>query len=174
MQERADRPNVASQPRAEEPDLTHVDSAGRAAMVDVGEKAVTRREATASGRILLLPETLRAIRANEVKKGDVLGLARIAGLQAAKETARLIPLCHPLPLDHVRVDLALEDAPPAVRVVATARSVGRTGVEMEALTAAGVALLTVYDMVKAIDRAAEIRDLRLDEKSGGKSGDWRR
>jgi cyclic pyranopterin phosphate synthase len=143
-------------------------------MVDVGEKVVTRREATASGRIRLLPETVRLIRANEVKKGDVLSVARLAGLQAAKETSRLIPLCHPLPLDHVQVDLALEDDPAAVRATATARTSGRTGVEMEALTAVAVALLTVYDMVKAIDRAAEIGAVRLEEKSGGKSGAWRR
>jgi cyclic pyranopterin phosphate synthase len=114
------------------------------------------------------------IRANEVKKGDVLSVARLAGLQAAKETSRLIPLCHPLPLDHVQVDLALEDDPAAVRATATARTSGRTGVEMEALTAVAVALLTVYDMVKAIDRAAEIGAVRLEEKSGGKSGAWRR
>ncbi len=156
------------------PALTHVDEAGRAAMVDVGEKAVTRREATASGRIRLQPATVRAIRENAVAKGDVLGVARLAGIQAAKETSRLIPLCHPLPLEHVEVDVAVEDEPPAVRVRVTARTSGKTGVEMEALTAASVALLAVYDMVKASDRGAVIDDVRLEEKSGGKSGQWAR
>ncbi len=174
MEQRAKHKGAPPEATSPVPALTHVDAAGRAAMVDVGEKAVTRREARATGRIRLLPETLRAIRENEVQKGDVLGVARVAGIQAAKETSRLIPLCHPLPLDHVEVDLTLEDAPPAVRVVATARNSGRTGVEMEALTAAAVALLTVYDMVKAIDRWAEIGEVRLEEKSGGKSGEWRR
>jgi len=143
-------------------------------MVDVGDKAVTRRVARASGRILLEPDTLRAIRANAIAKGDVLGVARLAGIQAAKETSRLIPLCHPLPLEHVAVECELEEDPPAVRVVGTARTEGRTGVEMEALTAVSVALLAIYDMVKAVDRGAEIGEVRLEEKSGGKSGSWRR
>jgi cyclic pyranopterin phosphate synthase len=161
-------------PSAPPPTLTHVDDAGQAAMVDVGEKAVTRREATASGRIRLLPATVRAIRENAVAKGDVVGVARRAGIQAAKETSRLIPLCHPLPLEHLEVDVTVEDDPPAVRVMATARTSGKTGVEMEALTAASIALLAVYDMVKAIDRGAVIDEVRLEEKSGGKSGEWRR
>jgi cyclic pyranopterin phosphate synthase len=156
------------------PALTHLDKAGRAAMVDVGEKGVTRREATASGRIRLLPATVRAIRENALAKGDVLGVARLAGIQAAKETSRLIPLCHPLPLEHVEVDVAVEDDPPGVRVRATARTSGKTGVEMEAFTAASVTLLAVYDMVKAIDRGAVIGEVQLEEKSGGKSGEWRR
>ena len=143
-------------------------------MVDVGGKPVTRREAAATGRILLRPETLRAVRGNAIAKGDVLAVARLAGIQAAKETARLVPLCHTLPLDHVAVDLHLEDEPPCIRASARARTSGRTGVEMEAIVAVAAALITVYDMVKAIDRGAEIRDVRLEEKSGGKSGEWRR
>lgn len=154
--------------------LSHVDAAGRAAMVDVGEKPVTRREARASGRILLQPDTLRAVRESSLEKGDVLAVARLAGIQAAKETSRLIPLCHPLPLEHVEVDLQLQSDPPSVSVSARARTSARTGVEMEALVAVSVALLTIYDMVKAIDRGAEIGEVRLEEKSGGKSGEWRR
>jgi cyclic pyranopterin phosphate synthase len=154
--------------------LTHVDEGGRAAMVEVGAKPVTRREARASGRIRLSAETLRRIRENALAKGDVLAVARIAGIQAAKETARLVPLCHPLALDHVELSFELRDEPPAVHVSARTRATARTGVEMEALTAVAVALLAVYDMVKAVDRGAEIGQVRLDEKSGGKSGEWRR
>ena len=154
--------------------LSHVDRVGRAAMVDVGDKAVTRREARATGRILLRPETVRAVRENALAKGDVLAVARLAGILAAKDTARLIPLCHPLALDHIALDLEPSDEPPSIRVTASARTSGRTGVEMEALVGASVALLAVYDMVKAIDRDAVIGDLRLEEKSGGKSGEWRR
>ncbi|MFN2432406.1 MAG: cyclic pyranopterin monophosphate synthase MoaC [Gemmatimonadota bacterium] len=152
--------------------LTHVDAQGRAGMVDVGGKAVTRREASASGRLLLRPETARAVRENTLAKGDVLAVARIAGVQGAKETSRLIPLCHPLRLDHIQVEAGVEDDPPSIRIAATARASGRTGVEMEALTAVTVALLAAYDMVKAVDRQAAIGDVRLDRKSGGKSGDW--
>jgi cyclic pyranopterin phosphate synthase len=143
-------------------------------MVDVSQKPVTRREARATGRILLGLRTLHAIRTNALEKGDVLSVARLAGIQAAKETSRLIPLCHPLPLDHIALDLQLQDQPPAVRVTACVRTSGRTGVEMEALTAVSVALLAVYDMVKAIDRGAEIGEVRLEKKSGGKSGYWSR
>lgn len=155
-------------------ELTHVDGAGRASMVDVGGKAETRRAARATGRILIARETVRAIRDNALEKGDVLGVARVAGIQAAKETSRLIPLCHPLPLEHVALDLVLSDEPSAVFVSATVRTSGRTGVEMEALTAVSVALLTLYDMVKAVDRGAVIGEIALEEKSGGKSGAWRR
>jgi len=154
--------------------LTHVDTSGKSHMVDVGAKPVTVREARAAGRILIQRETLDAIRANQVAKGDVLGVARIAGIQAAKETSRLIPLCHPLPLEHIELHFDLSDDPPAIDVSARARTSARTGVEMEALTAVSVALLTIYDMVKAIDRGAVIGEVRLEEKSGGKSGAWRR
>ena len=151
--------------------LTHIDESGAARMVDVSAKAVTAREATAEGRIDMLPATLAAIRDGLVKKGDVLSVARIAGIMAAKRTAELIPLCHPLPLSGVEVALALEDG--GVRVTATARTTHTTGVEMEALSAASVALLTIYDMAKAIDRGMTISGIRLLAKSGGRSGDWR-
>jgi cyclic pyranopterin phosphate synthase len=143
-------------------------------MVDVGDKTVSQREARASGRIRLRPATLEAVRANTMEKGDVLAVARIAGIQGAKETSRLVPLCHPLPLEHVAVELILEDEPPSIRVMSRARTSARTGVEMEALAAVGVALLAIYDMVKAIDRGAVIEEIRLEEKSGGRSGTWRR
>ncbi|URW76366.1 cyclic pyranopterin monophosphate synthase MoaC [Sphingomonas donggukensis] len=152
-------------------DLTHLDAAGAARMVDVGDKAVTKRHAVASGRIAMSAEAASAIRTGAVKKGDVLAVARIAGIMAAKRTSDLIPLCHPLPLTSVTLDLALDDV--GVTVTATAATDGKTGVEMEALTAATVALLTVYDMAKAIDRGMTIEHVRLIEKSGGKSGDWR-
>ncbi|TKD50128.1 cyclic pyranopterin monophosphate synthase MoaC [Sphingomonas baiyangensis] len=151
--------------------LTHLDMAGAAHMVDVGGKAVTRREAVARGRIVLRTEALDAIRDGTSKKGDVLATARIAGIMAAKRTADLIPLCHPLPLDRVTIDLAFEYD--GIAVTATAATEGRTGVEMEALTAASVALLTLYDMAKAIDPAMRIEGLHLAEKRGGKAGDWR-
>ncbi len=139
-------------------------------MVDVGEKPATHRLAVASGRIRMLPATLRLVAAGRAKKGDVLGVARIAAIQAAKRTAALIPLAHPLALTRVAVDFALQKNPAAVKVVATVECRGQTGVEMEALTAAAVGLLTVYDMVKAVDRGMVLTDLRLEEKRGGKSG----
>jgi len=150
--------------------LTHLDDQGNARMVDVGGKAQTARVAVASGRIRMSPMALAAIRAGDAPKGDVLAAARIAGIMAAKKTAELIPLCHPLALDAVTLDFAFEDS--AVRATATASLTGRTGVEMEALTAASVALLTVYDMAKALDKGMVIEDLRLIAKRGGKSGDW--
>lgn len=152
-------------------ELTHLDAAGNARMVDVGGKAQTQRVAVASGRIRMSAQALAAIRDGDVPKGDVLAAARIAGIMAAKKTAELIPLCHPLALDAVTLDFAFEDG--AVRATAMASLTGRTGVEMEALTAVGVALLTVYDMAKAIDKGMVIEDLRLIEKRGGKSGDWK-
>ncbi|MCA8959598.1 MAG: cyclic pyranopterin monophosphate synthase MoaC [Planctomycetes bacterium] len=154
-------------------DLTHLDEQGRARMVDVGEKAVTRRRAVASGRLRLRPATLARIREGAAEKGDVLAVARIAGIQAAKETARWIPLCHPLPLDSVEIHFdEIDDTTLSVR--AEARTSGRTGVEMEALTAVSAALLTVYDMVKAIDRGMVIERVQLEEKEGGRSGRWLR
>ena len=152
--------------------LTHFDAAGDAAMVDISDKAVTEREATAAGRVVMQPATLDIIRAGTAKKGDVLGVARLAGIMAAKRTADLIPLCHPLPIAAVKI--ALTPAPPdAVEILATVRTTGRTGVEMEALTAASVAALTIYDMCKAIDRSMRIDAVRVVQKSGGKSGDFR-
>ena len=151
--------------------LTHVDAAGAARMVDVGAKRATVRTATAGGRIRMKPETLAAIRDGAVKKGDVLAVARIAGIQAAKETSRLIPLCHPLPIEAVSVDFTLQDD--AIEVCARVRLTGKTGVEMEALTAASVALLTIYDMAKALDRGMVIEEVRLLEKTGGRSGAFR-
>jgi len=151
--------------------LTHFDAAGRAAMVDVGEKTETTREATARGRIVMAPATLALIEAGSVGKGDVLGVARLAGIMAAKRTADLIPLCHPLMLSKVSVELTA--APPdAVEIEATVRLIGRTGVEMEALTAVTIAALTVYDMCKAADRGMRIEAVRLVAKSGGRSGDF--
>jgi cyclic pyranopterin monophosphate synthase len=151
--------------------LTHLDAAGNARMVDVGGKAETQRVAVASGRIRMSPAALEAIRDGAVPKGDVLAAARIAGIMAAKQTAALIPLCHPLALDAVTVDFAIEER--AVRATATASLTGKTGVEMEALTATSIALLTIYDMAKALDKGMVIEDLRLIEKRGGKSGNWR-
>lgn len=152
-------------------DLTHLDQHGNARMVDVGGKAQTQRVAVASGRIAMSAQALSAIRAGDAPKGDVLAAARIAGIMAAKKTAELIPLCHPLALDAVTVDFAFEDG--GVRATATASLTGRTGVEMEALTATSVALLTIYDMAKALDKAMVIGEVRLIEKRGGKSGDWK-
>ena len=150
--------------------LTHLDETGAAHMVDVAGKADTRRVAVATGRIAMSAEAAAAIQAGTVKKGDVLATARIAGIMAAKKTAELIPLCHPLPLSRVAIDLAPDDS--GVTVTATAATEGKTGVEMEALTAASVALLTLYDMAKAIDKAMVIQGVRLLSKTGGKSGDW--
>jgi cyclic pyranopterin phosphate synthase len=152
--------------------LTHFDAAGNAAMVDVGGKPETARAATARARVVMRPETLGMIRAGSAAKGDVLGVARLAGIMAAKRTADLIPLCHPLPLASVRVDLAPEGED-AVAIEARVTTTGRTGVEMEALTAASVAALTVYDMCKAVDRGMRIEAVRVVAKSGGKSGDFR-
>jgi cyclic pyranopterin phosphate synthase len=152
--------------------LTHLDPSGRPRMVDVGGKAETRRSATAEGRLVLSPQALDALRDGRVPKGDPLLVAQIAGVQAAKRTADLIPLCHPLPLTRVEVRLEVEDAIPGVRATATADVVGRTGVEMEALTAVTVALLTAYDMLKAVDRAMRIEGVRLLRKEGGRSGTW--
>ncbi len=152
--------------------LTHQDATGRARMVDVGEKAETRRSAVAEGLIRMAPETLETMQAGRTPKGDPLVVAQLAGIQGAKRTADLIPLCHPLPLTSVEIELAPDPDLPGVRAVARARVTGRTGVEMEALTAVSVALLTVYDMVKAVDRTMHIEGIRLLEKSGGQSGDW--
>ncbi|NIJ18750.1 cyclic pyranopterin phosphate synthase [Sphingomonas naasensis] len=150
--------------------LSHLDESGAAHVVDVAGKPVTAREAVAAGRITMSREAAAAIRAGSVKKGDVLATARIAGIMAAKQTAGLIPLCHPLPLTRVAVELAPDET--GVTVTATAATEGKTGVEMEALTAASVALLTLYDMAKALDKAMIIGDIRLLSKKGGKSGDW--
>ncbi|MBI5936428.1 MAG: cyclic pyranopterin monophosphate synthase MoaC [Betaproteobacteria bacterium] len=154
-------------------DFTHFDGQGRAHMVDVGEKAETHRSATAGGRIVMQAETLKLIRGGDAKKGDVLGVARLAGIMAAKRTGELIPLCHPIALTRVTVDFEFDEAGNAIVCRATAETVGRTGVEMEALTAASVALLTIYDMCKAVDRGMAIEQVRLLEKVGGKSGHWR-
>jgi cyclic pyranopterin phosphate synthase len=153
--------------------LTHLGAQGEAHMVDVGAKGETERTAIAEGIVTMLPETLRMIMAGDAKKGDVLGTARIAGIMAAKKTHELIPLCHPLLLTKVSVDIQPEPALPGLRVIALARVTGKTGVEMEALTAASVACLTIYDMAKAVDRGMEISGIRLVEKTGGKSGDYR-
>jgi indole-3-glycerol phosphate synthase len=154
------------------PAFTHLDSEGRARMVDVSEKDETDRVAVAGARVVMRPETLERIRAGDVTKGDVLAVARLAGIMAAKRTAELIPLCHPLALTSVRVDLACVSEHSAVEITATCRLRGRTGVEMEALTAASIAALTVYDMCKAVDRSIVVTDLRLLRKSGGRSGNW--
>ncbi|WP_425229824.1 cyclic pyranopterin monophosphate synthase MoaC [Sphingomonas sp.] len=151
-------------------DLTHLDATGAAHMIDVGAKQITRREATATGRITLSAEALQAIRDGSAKKGDVLAVARVAGIMAAKRASDLIPLCHPLPLTRVALDLALGDR--EVTATATCATDGKTGVEMEALTAVSVALLTIYDMAKALDRGMTIEGVRLLAKSGGTSGDW--
>lgn len=150
--------------------LTHLDATGAARMVDVSAKADTVREAVAEGVIAMAPAVIAAIRAGDIKKGDVLGTARIAGIMAAKQTSNLIPLCHPLPIASVSVDFDYVDA--GVRVETRVRTSGKTGVEMEALTAASVALLTIYDMAKALDKGMVIGPVRLLAKSGGKSGDW--
>lgn len=153
--------------------LTHLDSAGRARMVDVGGKPVTARRAVASGTVTMKPETLALITSGGIAKGDVFAAARIAGIMAAKKTGELIPLCHPLGLDSVEVDLEAT-GPGTLTITATASVTGKTGVEMEALTAVSVAALTVYDMCKAADKKMTIGDIRLEAKSGGRSGDYRR
>ncbi|WP_210438866.1 cyclic pyranopterin monophosphate synthase MoaC [Nocardioides xinjiangensis] len=152
--------------------LTHVDETGAARMVDVGDKPVTTRTATASGRVLVSPAVVELLRGEGVPKGDALAVARIAGIMGAKQTPALVPLCHPLAISGVTVDLAVSDA--SVDITATVRTSDRTGVEMEALTAVSVAALTVVDMVKAVDKAAVITDVRVETKTGGRSGDWSR
>lgn len=152
-------------------ELTHLDENGRARMVDVGHKPDTERIAIARGEVHMLKATLDLIRAGQIKKGDVLTIAQIAGITASKRTSDLIPLCHPLPLTKVDVDLTLDDALPGVVITATAKTVGKTGVEMEALTAVSVAALTVYDMAKAAEKTMRIQNIRLLEKHGGQSGD---
>ena len=152
--------------------LTHLSSDGTANMVDVAEKTVTTRTATAAGAVIMAPETLDLIRAGQAKKGDVIATARIAGIMAAKRTHELIPLCHPLALTKIAVDIEPDEALPGLRVIAFAKLDGKTGVEMEALTAVSVACLTIYDMAKAVDRSMTISDVRLVEKTGGRSGDW--
>jgi cyclic pyranopterin phosphate synthase len=150
--------------------LTHLDATGNAHMVDVSDKHVTSRSATAKAQVLMLPETLALILGGTAKKGDVLATARIAGIMAAKKTHELIPLCHPLLISKVSVDFAADEKSSSIEVSATVRVEGKTGVEMEALTACSIAALTLYDMCKAVDRGMKITDLRLTEKSGGKSG----
>lgn len=153
--------------------LTHLDETGAAHMVDVGGKADTKRVAVAEGHVKMLPATLKAVREGNAPKGDVLGTARIAGIQAAKRTAELIPLCHPLALTKIAVDLVPDEALPGIRITAQVELTGKTGVEMEALTAVSVAALTIYDMAKALEKSMEIGAIRLTSKTGGKSGDWR-
>lgn len=156
-------------------ELSHFDERGRARMVDVGAKPETERVAVASGQVLMAPATAARIAAGEIGKGDVLGVARIAGIQGLKRTAELVPLCHPVRVTGVALELAVHTAPAAcVTIEATVRALDRTGVEMEALTAVSVAALTIYDMCKAIDRGMRIAEIRLESKSGGKSGTWRR
>jgi cyclic pyranopterin phosphate synthase len=152
--------------------LTHLDETGAANMVDVADKAMTSREAVATGCVKMAPETLALIRSGDAKKGDVLGTARLAGIMAAKRTHELVPLCHPLLLTKVAVDITLDDALPGLQVRAMAKVTGQTGVEMEALTAVSVTCLTIYDMVKAADRSMVISDITLVEKKGGRSGHW--
>ena len=151
--------------------LTHIDASGKARMVDVGEKPETARSATAKGEVVMRLETLALIRAGALKKGDVLTVAQVAGISAGKRTADLIPFCHPLPLTHLAVDFELDDDLPGVRITASARTTGQTGVEMEALTAVSVAALTIYDMAKAAEKTMRIQNIRLVEKTGGQSGD---
>ena len=155
--------------------LTHIDEAGQAHMVDVGSKAISERVATASALVSMQPETLSLITSGDTKKGDVLAVARIAGIQAAKKCSDLIPLCHPISLNTAEVHFELSnDVPSGIRILATCKVSGKTGVEMEALVAASVAGLTIYDMCKAVDRGMEISEVRLEQKTGGNSGDWGR
>jgi len=152
--------------------LTHLDEGGRARMVDVGAKPDTERTAIASGTVYMQPETLRLIREGALKKGDVLTIARIAGIMGAKRTSELIPLCHPIPLTHIEVEITLDETTSSAHITATARTIGKTGVEMEALTAVTTAALTIYDMAKAVDHAMRLSDIRLLEKRGGQHGDY--
>ena len=154
-------------------DLTHLDASGQANMVDVSQKEVTSRVAIAEGRIVTRPETIAIIRSGDAKKGDVLGAARLAGIMAAKRTHELIPLCHPLMITKAKVDCVIDEELPGVRVTAEVRVGGQTGVEMEALTAVSVACLTIYDMVKAVDKEMQIEGVRLLEKAGGRSGHYK-
>ena len=153
-------------------ELSHVDENGKAQMVDVGNKDDTKRSATASGKVFMSTETLEALERQELKKGDVLGVARVAGIQAAKKTSELIPLCHPLAINFASVDFRIRES--CVEIQATVKTLGKTGVEMEALTACSVAALTVYDMCKSMDKSITIEEVKLLEKTGGKSGDWHR
>jgi cyclic pyranopterin phosphate synthase len=155
-------------------DLTHLDASGRASMVDVGDKPATERRALARAIVRVSPETAAKVAAGDAPKGDVIGVARIAGIQAAKRTSELIPLCHPLTLAYVGVEGSIDVDAGEIELIAEARTTGPTGVEMEAMTAASVAALTVYDMVKGVERGAEIAGVTLLEKSGGRSGTWRR
>jgi len=163
---------MTSPDRAPDPRLTHVDDAGAARMVDVGDKPVTTRTASATGRVLVSATVVGLLRGEGVPKGDALAVARIAGIMGAKQTPALVPLCHPLAISGVTVDLEVSDD--SVDITATVRTTDRTGVEMEALTAVSVAALTVVDMVKAVDKAAVITDIRVETKTGGRSGDWQR
>ena len=173
MTGRGKRPGPAPTPAASrEASLSHVDETGRARMVDVGQKRETQRVAVAEGSVVMKAETLRLIESNGFEKGDVLGVARIAGVMGAKSTSQLVPLCHPLPLDQVTVDFRLDRASSLVVITATAKTTAKTGVEMEALTAVSVAALTLYDMCKAVDRGMRIEGVRLVSKSGGASGDY--
>ena len=165
----SDRPVGGEPPR-----LTHIDEAGSARMVDVGSKDATARRAVADARLRMAPETAAAIENRDAPKGDVVGTARIAGIQAAKRAGELIPLAHPLPLTHVDVEVRVMATEGVVEIIAEAKTVGRTGVEMEAMTACAIAALTVYDMTKGIERGIVIERIALREKSGGKSGEWRR
>ena len=153
--------------------LTHFDESGQAHMVNVGDKAITHRIAISTGKINMLPETFKMVEAGTHKKGDVLGIARIAGIQASKKTADLIPLCHPLALSHVSLEFQINSKDNSITCQVRAETTGPTGVEMEALTAVQVTLLTIYDMCKAVDRGMVMGDIRLLEKSGGKSGEWK-
>lgn len=155
-----------------DPTLTHFDSSGQALMVDVGNKAETHRIAVATGKISMLPTTLKLIMQGNAKKGDVLGIARIAAIQASKRTAELIPLCHPIPLTKVAVEFSVLESASQIQCNVTAETYGKTGVEMEALTAVNIGLLTIYDMCKAVDRGMVMTEIQLIEKHGGKSGDW--
>lgn len=155
----------------ERPRLTHLDEQGQASMVDVGDKPSTEREAVARGFVAMQPETLRLIGEGQVKKGDVLATARLAGIMAAKQTPQLIPLCHTIPLNQVIVDLEVDEDQSGIRITATAKTEAKTGVEMEALTAVSIAALTIYDMCKSVDRGMRIQDIRLVSKRGGKSGE---
>jgi len=154
--------------------LTHFDESGNVHMVDVGDKQTTNRIAIASGQILMQPETLQMVIQGNHKKGDVLGIARVAGIMASKKTADLIPLCHPIGLTHVSIDFTIDEANSLITCIAKTQTNGQTGVEMEALTATQAALLTIYDMCKAVDRGMQINQVQLLEKSGGKSGTWKR
>ena len=155
-------------------DLSHVDRTGQARMVDVSGKETTERFASATGSISMSPDALKAVRKNAVQKGDVLAVARVAGIMAAKRTAELIPLCHPLLLTDVQVTVSIDDTVPGIRVESAVRTTGKTGVEMEAIVAVSVALVTVYDMVKSLDKSMVISGIRLSEKTGGRSGNWKR